>query len=78
MKIKRFAIERIDVEFRPSSNTLLSRLMLRVMIALTYWRFVRLEKIIPTIKNEKTGKETPIGKPLYRLFLARVKVLSAP
>lgn len=77
MKIERFAIGHIDVEIEPSSNTLLSRFMLRVMVALTWWRFIRFVKIISTIRNEKTGEETQIGKPMYRLFVARVKFLSA-
>lgn len=78
MKIERFAIQPIDIEMEPHSNTLLSRLLLRVMIVLTYWRFIRIMKITPTFKSDKTGMEYPIGKPLYRFFYARIKVLSAP
>ena len=73
MKVKRFAIEPIDVDFE-SPVPFLDWLC----FILGYWRFVRFVKIIPTIRNSKTGEETQIGKPLYRLFYARAKVLKAP
>lgn len=72
MKIERFALEPIDVEVE-AKYPLLSRLVLY----LTYWRFIKLFKFCPTIKNEKTGKETPFCKPFYRLYYARIKVLKA-
>lgn len=72
MKIERFALEPIDVEVESNCP-----LLCRLWLLLTYWRFVRLGKITPTIKNEKTGEETPYGMTIYRLFYARIKVLKA-
>lgn len=62
MKIKRFEVVPIDYEIKTNAP-----LLVKLRVYGTFWRFVRLRKLQPTL-----GKK-PIGRPFWRLFYARIK-----
>lgn len=68
MKIKRFEVVPIDYEIKTNAP-----LLVKLRVYGTFWRFVRLCKVQPTVLTAPRCDQKPIGRPFWCLFYARIK-----
>lgn len=67
LRIKRFEVVPLEYEVETTAP-----LLAKLRVYCTFWRYVRLCKIQPTL-GEKPLCEKPLCRPFWRLFYARIK-----